>query len=82
MRRLITATLLSLIAFGSCLQREPAGVEGRAVQTTLFIRAALTGTTVATVVVEVTAPDIVTPLVFNIPSVNGVAAGAITVPAG
>jgi hypothetical protein len=34
------------------------------------------------VVVEVTASDIATPLVFNIPTVNGVAAGAITVPAG
>src|SRR6266516_307910 len=82
MRRLITATLLSLIALGSCLPREPAGVDGRAVQTKLFISAALTGTRVATVVVEVTAPDIATPLVFNIPTVNGVAAGAISVPAG
>ncbi len=82
MRRLITATLLSLIAFGSCLPREPAGVDGGAVLTKLFISAALTGTTVAMVVVEVTAPDIGTPLVFNIPTVNGVAAGAITVPAG
>jgi collagenase-like protein with putative collagen-binding domain/uncharacterized protein DUF6298/Big-like domain-containing protein len=82
MRRLLTATLLSLIALGSCLPREPAGVDGRAVQTTLFIRAALTGTTVATVVVEVTAPDIPTPLVFNIRTVNGVAAGAISVPSG
>ena len=82
MRRLITATLLSLMVCGSCLSREPAGVEGRTVQTTLFIRAALTGTTVAMVVVEVTAPDIPTPLVFNIPTVNGVAAGAISVPSG
>jgi len=80
--RLITATLLSLIALGSCLSREPAGADGRAVQSTLFIRAVLTGTTVATVVVEVTAPDIATPLVFNIPTVNGVATGTITVLAG
>jgi len=82
MRRPITATLLSLIALGSCLSREPTGTDGRGVQTTLLIRAALTGTTVAMVVVEVTALDIPTPLVFNIPTVNGVAAGAISVPAG
>jgi hypothetical protein len=81
MRKLITGTLLSLIAFGSCLPREPAGVD-RADQTTLVIRATLTGTAVATVVVEVTAPDIATPLVYNIPTVNGVAAGTITVLAG
>ena len=82
MRRPITATLLSLITLGSCLSREPTGTDGRGVQTTLLIRAALTGTTVAMVVVEVTALDIPTPLVFNIPTVNGVAAGAISVPAG
>src|SRR5437762_14214725 len=81
MRRPITATLLSLITLGSCLSREPTGIDGRGGQTTLLIRAALTGTTVAMVVVEVTALDIPTPLVFNIPTVNGVAAGAISVPA-
>jgi len=37
---------------------------------------------VALVVVEVTAPDITTPLVFNIPISNGVASGAMTLPAG
>ena len=82
MRRWITAALLGAVALGSCLPRDPAGVEGRTVQTTLYIRASLTGTTVATVVVDVTAPDIPTPLVFNIPSANGVAAGSISVTAG
>ena len=82
MRRLITATLLSLLACSSCLSHEPAGVNGGDVQTQLFIRAELTGTTVAMVVVEVTASDIQTPLVFNIPTVNGVAAGPISVRAG
>src|SRR5437016_2840494 len=82
MRQPITATLLSLVALGSCLPREPAGVDSRPVQTTLYIRAVLTGTTVATVVVEVSASDIPTPLVFNISAVNGVAAGTIRVSAG
>jgi glucose/arabinose dehydrogenase len=37
---------------------------------------------VVTVVIEVTAADITTPLAFNIPVVSGVANGTITVPAG
>jgi len=46
------------------------------------IRADLSGTTAAMVVVEVTAPDITTPLIFNIPIVNNVASGTITIPTG
>ncbi|HUL03234.1 MAG TPA: Ig-like domain-containing protein [Gemmatimonadales bacterium] len=42
----------------------------------------LTGTSVASVVVDVTAPDIITPLVFDISVANNVASGTITVPAG
>ena len=50
---------------------------------TLMIVADVSGTGVATVVVEVTAADIPAPLVFNItPITGGVAAGAITVPSG
>jgi uncharacterized protein YjdB len=82
MRQRIAAALVSLIALGSCLPRDPAGPEGRAVQASLLVRADLSGTPVATVVVQVTAPDIVTPLVFNISKVNGVAEGTITIPAG
>jgi uncharacterized protein YjdB len=37
---------------------------------------------VATIVVQVTATDIPTALVFNIPIINGVASGTVTVPAG
>jgi hypothetical protein len=50
--------------------------------TSLVITADLTGTSVATVVVDVTAPDIATPLVFNIPVTSRVASGTITVPTG
>jgi hypothetical protein len=49
---------------------------------TLVIRADVSGTSVATVVVGVAAPDIPTTLVFNIPVANGVALGTITIPAG
>jgi hypothetical protein len=82
MPKQIAAALVWLFVFGSCQPREPAGPDGHAVQTTLFLRADLAGTQVATVVVQVTAPDIVTPVVFNIPIANGVAAGSITVLAG
>ncbi len=40
------------------------------------------GTSVTTIAVEVTAPDITSRLVFNIEAVNGVATGSITIPAG
>ncbi len=51
-------------------------------QATLIIQADVSGTSVATVVVDVAAPDIPTTLVFNIPVTNGVALGTITIPAG
>jgi len=49
---------------------------------TIAVSANVSGTLVATVVVDVTAPDISTMLVFNIPVANGIATGTITVPAG
>ncbi len=49
---------------------------------TLAVSVNLSGTAVTMVVVEVTAPDIPTMLVFNIPVANGVANGTITIPAG
>jgi len=82
MRRRIAAALVSLIALGSCLPREPAGPGGRGADARLLVRADVSGTPIATVVVEVTAPDIPTPLVFNILRVDGVATGTITIPAG
>jgi len=42
----------------------------------------VTGTAVAIVVVKISAPDIVPPLVFNFPVEAGVASGTVTVPAG
>jgi hypothetical protein len=68
-----------LVAWVSCNPNRVGPTGGEA---TLNIRADVSGTSVATVVVDVTAPDIPTVLVFNIPVVNGVALGTITVPAG
>ena len=49
---------------------------------TLIVRADVSATAAATLVAEVSAPDIPTALLFNIPIVSGVASGTITVPAG
>jgi len=60
---------------------EPNGV-GPMKDAALVLVADVSTTSVATVVVDVTAADIPTTLVFNITVVNGVAAGTIVVPAG
>src|SRR2546427_8894213 len=74
--------MVSLLALGSCLPSEPTGSRSRPAETTLLVRADLSGTTVATVVVEVTAPDIAARLIFNISVTDRVALGIITLPAG
>jgi len=51
-------------------------------EATLILFADVSGTAVATVVVNVTAPDLPSPLVFNIPVVSGIASDTITVRAG
>jgi hypothetical protein len=74
------SALVSVMVLTACAAGDvttPPGSEAR-----LVVRAELSGTAVATVVVEVTAPDITTPLVFNIPIVAGVASGTVTIPAG
>src|SRR2546428_295416 len=78
----VAGTLASVLAPGSCRERAPMGPGPSSVTTTLLVQADITGTAVATVVVEVTAPDIPTTLVFNVPVAQGVALGTITVPAG
>jgi hypothetical protein len=52
------------------------------VETSLLVRANLSATAVATVVLEVTAPDLPTTPAFNIPIANNVASGTITLRAG
>lgn len=69
--------IMSLAASLSC--GNGVGPSGDA---TIGVRADVSGTSVATVVLDVTAPDISPPLTFNIPIVNRVAVGTITVPAG
>lgn len=72
------ATLACVGVVLSC-QKDVAAPSGDA---KLVLYADVSGTAVASVVVDVTAPDIPTPLVFNIHVVNGVAMDTIAVPAG
>jgi hypothetical protein len=76
----LSVALGFLTALVSCAERSTVGPPGDEV--TLAISANLSGTMTATIVADVTAPDIPTMLVFNIPIVNGSATGTITVPAG
>ena len=82
-RRLDLASLVlaGLVALPGCSDLStPLPPAGREV--VLEVQANLSGTLVAVVVVQVTAPDISTPLLFDIPISNGLASGAITIPAG
>ncbi|HWP37174.1 MAG TPA: Ig-like domain-containing protein [Gemmatimonadales bacterium] len=77
--RRLGLALTSWVALGACaseLGTAPAK------EATLIVRAEVSATTAVTVVVQVSAPDLVPPLVFNIPVVNGVASGTITVATG
>ena len=71
--------LAPLLLLASCNPSTDPPAQGQA---HLAVTANVVGTAVATVVVEVTAPDISTPLVFNIVVADGVASGTITIPAG
>jgi Big-like domain-containing protein len=81
MRRLFSSASLALatMLLASCGDNPlPPGQD----YGTLIVRADLSASAVATLVADVTAPDIPTGMTFNIPIVAGVASGAITVPAG
>jgi uncharacterized protein YjdB len=76
--RSILAALTSLALLGACTEAPQApGRDG-----TLNVSANLSATSVAMVVVVVTAADIPSPLTFNLTIVSGVASGTITIPAG
>lgn len=76
----VSVALGVLLAAPSCTQSAVAPPSsGPAV---MHLTADLSGIPVARLVVEVTAPDLVTPLVFNITISGGVASGTITVPSG
>jgi hypothetical protein len=78
---LASFVLAALVALSAC--SDPSTIAPpSANDAVLEVQASVSGTLIAVVVVQVTASDIPTPLLFDIPISNGVAAGAITVPAG
>jgi hypothetical protein len=78
-RRILFAAGVSLLAVG-CRGRDVIAPDGRTVS--LLVRADLSATAAASVVVVVTATDIATPLVFNLGVSNGTASGTVTLPVG
>src|ERR1700757_2871690 len=76
-RILVGAALAVLLTAGCDPNSTGPGGDAR-----LVLFANLSGTSVTTVVVNVNAPDIPAPLVFNIAVVNGIASDTIAVPAG
>jgi hypothetical protein len=76
----IAAAACAVLVASACLSDSTG--PPHAPTTNLLLRADLSGTAVAVLVAEVTAPDISTPLIFNIPIVQRTATGTITVPTG
>jgi hypothetical protein len=69
----------ALVLLGACTE----GITNSGGPTSAIrVTANTSGTPIATLVVQVTAADIATPLVFNLQSVDGVATGTIKVPPG
>ena len=77
--RPVTLVVAALAALAAC--SHPTAL-GTGTVAAVDVRADVSGTLIALVVVQVSAPDINPPLVFNIPIATGIAAGTITIPAG
>jgi hypothetical protein len=77
--RTASFALASVLVLAACGDGPIDPNQGRG---TLIVRADVSATAVATLVAEVTAPDIPVALLFNIPISAGVASGTIVVPAG
>jgi hypothetical protein len=76
--RFAATMLLASLAAAGC--RESTSTLGAGAD--LLLTADVTGTPVSTIVIRVSAPDIRTPMVFNLVQQNGTAAGTIKVPPG
>lgn len=80
-RGLAVGAVLALQAFvGGCADKSTGPNE--ATNAHMVVSAAVAGTPIATLVVEVTGPGITQPLAFNINAVNGFATGTIRIPPG
>lgn len=74
------AATIACLLVGACIARDATAPKQHDVS--LLLRADLSGTAAATLVIIVTAPDIANSLVFNAPVVDGIASATVTLPAG
>ena len=81
-RRFAWALVALLGASLSACTDSPLGIGEQRDVSDLQMSANVSGTSISTLVVTVTAPDITSPLVFNLEVVNGTATGTLKVPAG
>lgn len=82
-RRLTTPFMAMALAIAAAGCDQPLAVKSSSGQTaTIPLLANTVGTPIALLVATVTAPDIPTPLIFNLDVVNGVASGTLTLPTG
>ncbi|HET7274340.1 MAG TPA: Ig-like domain-containing protein [Longimicrobiaceae bacterium] len=79
--RLVLA-LSTLLALNACAGSPTASEPGEWDMASLRVAANIAGTPISTLVITVTAPDIRTPLVYNLEVVGGTAEGTLEIPAG
>jgi uncharacterized protein YjdB len=81
-RSAVRTALAALLLAGSALACSDAALPGPGDEAALRFTANVSGTPINTLVVEVTAPDIAPPLVYNLQAQNGTASGTIKMPPG
>ena len=79
-RRTVLAGMLAALAVAAC--ESSTSTQKTIEPGRIIVTASVAGTPISTVVVEVSASDIATPLIFNLQMSNGTASGTVTVPAG
>lgn len=79
--RLLAVLVLAALGAAACGDN-PAGSPGARETAQIGFSLNVTGTEIHLLVVEVTAPDITSRLVFNVPVQNGAATGTFAIPAG
>ncbi|HEX6590193.1 MAG TPA: MopE-related protein [Longimicrobiales bacterium] len=85
MRSRISASVwaaVPLVLLLACSDGGPTAPQNPTESVPLQLSANVSGTPIATLVVEVTAPDITTPLAYNLHANNGQASGSIQIPPG
>ena len=79
---MVVGVLLVPVIASSCATDSVAGPNEPPNLATMSVTANVIGTPVATIVIDVSAPNIPTPLTFNLEVSNGVANGTLKMPPG